>query len=318
MLKTRITKKLIVVALLCSGSAFAQEYPTRPIRMIAPEAGSGADICARLVAQAISAGVHQQVIVDNRGGNVIYPIELLVNAPPDGYTILFFSNAMWMAPLLQKVPFDPVKDLSPITFAMNTPAVLAVHPSTQVHTVADLIGLAKRRPGDLNYAGGGFGSANHLAGELFKSMAGIKMVYVPYGGSGSSLTAVLGGEVSIVFATSSSVIPYMKAGKLRLIGVTSAKPTELAPGIPAISATVPGYEASVKFALFAPAKTPTAIIERLNAEIVRYVKNPQNRDVMIKAGAEPVGTTVQQLAQMINTDMTVMGKVIRDSGIKVN
>lgn len=315
MLRKMLTLCAMSLAALTSQ---AQDYPVKPIRMIAPEAGSGSDILARMIAGAMAASFKQQVVVENRGGNIIVPIEMLIGSAPDGYNLLFFSNAVWMAPLLQSVRFDPLKDITPITLAVSSPAVLAVHPSMPIKSVSELIALAKRRPGEINFAGGGFGSANHLAGELFKSMAGINLAYVPYKGSGGAITATLSGEVSALFTTVSSVLPFLKTGRLKVLGVTSAQPTDLAPGVPAISATVPGYEAAVKFAILAPARTPAAIVERLNSEIVRYVKNPQSRELLLKAGADAVGTTSQELSNMMKSDMTIMSKVIKEAGIKVN
>ena len=308
----------ICMLLICAGIARGQEYPSRPIRMLAPEAGGGADFLARLVAQGLSNGLRQQVIVENRAGSVVIAVDALMNAPADGYTILFYSNSLWVQPYLQEVRYDPLRDLAPITLAVSNPNVLAVHPSLPVRSVAELISLAKRKPGELNFAAGGFGSGNHLAAELFKYMAGVNMVYVPYKGAGPALSAALAGEVSIVVATTTTVAPFIKTGKLRALGVTSAQPSDLAPGLPTVAAAVPGYASTLTFGVFAPARTPVAVIERLNREIVRYVKSAETKEQFFKAGAEPVGNSPEELAAYMKADMALMSKVIKEAGIKVN
>lgn len=298
------------------GISFAQNYPVKPIRIVMGQAGSGIDMVARVIAQGISAPLGQPVIVDNRAGTVA--VEAVAKAPPDGYTLLFFGPTAWLAPfLLDTVPYDPVKDLSPITLAVTSPNTLVVHPSMPVKSVKELIALAKARPGELNYASGAAGSSNHLAAELFKAMAGVNIVRVAYKGVPLALNAVIGGQVEMSFPDAGTGSPHVKSGRIRALAVTSAKPSALAPGLPTLAGSgLPGYEAQLILGMFAPAGTPAALINRLNQEIVRVLNSADVKERLFNAGMETVGRPPEQFAATIKTEMAKWGKLIKDAGIR--
>jgi len=302
---------------LSGGVVCGQDYPHKPIRIITNAAGGGSDFIARLIAQGISGPLGQPVIVDNRSGGLIQS-EIVSRAPPDGYTLLVAGGSILILPLLQKTPYDPMKDFSPITLATKEPAVLAVYPSVAAKSVKELIALAKGKPGELNYGSGGTGATNHLAAELFRAMAGVNIVHIAYKGSAPLLSALIGGEVQLAFPSAPSVAPHVKSGRLRALAVTSAEPSALAPGLPTVAASgVPGYESASLTLLFAPAKTPDAIINRLNQEMVRFLKTPEAKAQLLISGAETVGSSPQQLADTMKAEMDRMGKVIKDAGIKL-
>ncbi len=294
-------------------------YPAKPIRIVTSAAGGGNDFMARIMAQAVSGPLGQQVIVENRGGSSIIPGEVVVNAAPDGYTLLFASSSLWLAPLLQKIAFDPLRDLAPITLIDRSPNILVVHPSLPVRSVKELIALAKARPGEINYSSTGIGTSTYLASELFKAMAGVNFVHIPYKGSGNSLNALLSGEVQLSFATATSVGAHLKAGRLKALGVTTAEPTPLLPGLTTVAAAgLPGYEAASTDGMFAPARTPAAIIERLNQEIVRAINRPDIKEKFLNTGVDMIGSTPEQFAAAIRSEVTRMGKVIKDAGIRAD
>ena len=299
--------------------AHAQNYPVKPIRIVTSAAGGGNDYMARIIAQAISGPLGQQVIIENRGGSSVILGEVVVNAPADGYTLLFASSSLWLAPLLQKTPYDPLRDLAPISLVDRSPNILVVHPSLPAHSVKELIALAKARPGEINYSSSGVGTSAHLAGELFKSLTGVKMVHVAYKGSVGSLNGLLSGEVQLSFATTTSVSPHIKAGRLRALAVTTAEPTPLLPGLTTVAAAgVPGYEAASTDGLLAPAKTPAAIITRLNQEVVRALNRPEIKDKFLNTGIDLIAGAPDDFAAAIRIELTRMGKVIRDAGIRAD
>ena len=306
-----------LAVLLLGATADAQEYPTKPVRIVASEAGGGGDFIARLVAQGLSSVLGQQVVVENRGGGVIAG-ELVAKSPPDGYTLLIYGNTLWLLPLMRKqVPYDPQRDFVPVTLAGRATNVLVVHPSLPVKSVKDLIALARARPGQLNFSTAAPGTMNHLSGELFKSMAKVNMVRVSYRGSSSALIAILSGEVQLMFASAAPVKPHIQAGKVRPLGVTTATRSTTYPDLPTIAESgLPGFEAVSAHGIFAPAKTPDAIIARLHQEIVRVLQRPESRERFASIGAEPIGSTPNQLTAEIKAEITRMGKVIREAGIQ--
>lgn len=245
--------------------ALGQDYPNRPLRLVSPGPGGGADFVARFVAQGISGPLGQQVVVENRPAGVI-PGQIVSKAPPDGYTMMVNGNSFWIAPLMRDgVPYDPMKDFSPITLAVSSPNILVVHSSVPATSVKGLIALAKARPGVLNYASASAGGSVHLSAELFKYMAGVNIVRISYKTSGTSVNSLLGGEVDLMFANAPPVMPHVKAGRLRALAVTTLKPSVLLPDLPTISgAGLPGFEVASVYALFAPARSPAAIVSRLN------------------------------------------------------
>ena len=313
-----------VAAIIAAGAVFAgagtaagQAYPNRTIRIVTSSPGGGSDFTSRLIAQGISGPMGQPVIVENRGG--IIPVETVAKAPPDGYTVLL-SASMWVAPLFQPdLPYDPIRDFSPITLAVSTPNILVVHPSLPIHSVKDLIALAKSRPGELDYATGTTGSASHVAAEKFKSMAAIKMVRIPYKNAGPAITALIGGHVQLMFATAGSVTPHIKSGRLKALASTSPKPSALLPGMPTIAASgLPGYDANTLFGLFAPAKTPGEIINRLNQEMVRFLGRPETNEKLLSVGVEAEASTPEQWAAMVKSEIAALGKIVKDAGLRAD
>ena len=305
----------IGMMVLGAGMVFGQNYPNKPIRIVASAAGGSGDFAARLIAQGLSGALSQQVVVDNRGG--VIPGEIVSKAPPDGYTLLIDAASFWIGPLLQETPYDPVKDFAPVTLTDSAPNVLVVNPSLPVKSVKELIALAKARPGELNYGSSSTGSSPHLAAELFNMMAGVKIVRVPFKGSGPAVISLLGGQVQLMFATAGSVAPHVKSGRLRALAVASLQPSALAPGLPTIAASgVPGYEAVAFEGMFAPAKTPVAIIDRLNQEIVRVLNRAEVKERFFNAGVETVGSTPEEFAAAIKSNVAKWGKLIKEAGIR--
>jgi len=294
--------------------AAQQSYPTKPIRVVTTEPGSSLDLTARYVAQGISGPLGQQVIVDNRRVN---SIEIVAKAQPDGYTLLAYGSPIWIMPMLREVTFDPVKDFAPITLAATSPNVLAIHPAVAATSVKELIALAKSRPGALNYGSSVTGGTPHLAAELFKSLAGVDVVRVAYKGVAVAVTDLIGGQLQMMFPVVPSAIPHVKTGKLRALAVSSAQSSALAPGLPTMAASgLPGYELVAVYGMFAPARTPVALLERLNREMVRGINTPEMKAQFLIAGAEVVGSTQQAFAAFIKADMARMSKVIKDAGIR--
>ena len=308
----------VVCMVLGAGMVWGQDFPNRPIRIVAPEVGGSGDFAARLVAQGLTAGLGQQVIVDNRGGSYI-PQLIVAKAAPDGYTLHVNATGFWIGPLLRKAPYDPIKDFAPISVMTSSSNVLVVHPSLPAKSVRELIALAKAKPGELNYATGLSGSSSHLAGELFKHMAGVNFVRVPYKGNGPAVIGLIGGEAQLMFPSSTAVRPHLKSGKLRALAVTSAEPSALVPGLPTVAAAgLPGYESVGRTVILAPAKTPAPIIKRLNQEVVRVLKQPDVKEKFFNTGVETVGSSPEQLAAMAKSEMTRIGKMIKDVGIKAD
>jgi tripartite-type tricarboxylate transporter receptor subunit TctC len=313
----RLSVRLVPLVLtFTAAQVIAQTYPARPIRIVTAEVGGANDIPAREIAHKLAAPLGQPVIVENRSG--VISIETAAKAVPDGYTVLFIGSAMWLAPLLRdKVSYDPVKDFSPVTLAVSSPNILVVHPSVPVNSVKDLIALAKAKPGALNYASGSAGTITHLAAELFKAMAGVNIVRIPYKGGGPAIIGLIGGQVQLMFASAGSVTTAIKSGKVKGIAVTTAKPSVLAPGLPTIAASgLPGYEAATPYGMLAPAKTPPAVIQRLNREVVRVLNDQELKERLLNGGAETVGNTPEQFAATIRSEMKMWGKVIKDGGIR--
>ena len=302
---------------LGAGELAAQAYPSKPIRLITAAAGGSSDIYARIIAQGITDGLGQPIVVDNRTN--LLAVEAVVKAPPDGYTLLCSSETMWIRTLLDKVTYDVVADFLPISQFVREVNVLAVHPSLPAKSVKELIALAKAKPGALNYGSGPRTSGTHLGGALFVSLAGINVVHVPFKGTAQSVTALMGGEVQLMFPSPAQVMPHVKAGRVRALAVTSAEPSVLVPGLPTIAATgLPGYEATSMSGVFAPAKTPAAIINRVYQEMARLTARQDVKERLFNAGAEVTGSSPEQFAAAIKADIARLGKVIKDAGIKAD
>lgn len=318
MRKGRFVAMMLAAGTLMPGSGVVsgQDFPSKPIRIITSAPGGGSDFAARLIASSLTPGMGQQVIVDNRGGGIIAP-EVAVKAPSDGYSLLYYGSTLWLLPLMRdNVPWDVIRDFAPVILTVSTPTILTVHPSLPVKSVKDLIALARARPGDLNYALGATGSANHLSAELFKAMAGVNIVRIVYKGQGPAILALMSGEIQTSFAVAASVQPHLKSGKLRALAVSSAKPSALFPGLPTVAASLPGYEAVSPSGIFAPAKTPEAIINRLNQEIGKVLARTDVKEKFAVSGVEVVGGSPQEFAAKIKSEITYMGKVIKEAGIR--
>ena len=308
---------LLAAGMMVAGAVSGQTYPGQPIRVVTSDVGGGNDLMARQVAQALAVALGQPVTVDNRAAGLA-PGEIVSRALPDGYTLLLYNNTLWIGPLLQNAPYDAIRDFSPIAELARTPNVLVVNASSPAKSVAELIALAKAKPGALRYGASGTGAGNHLAGELFGAMAGVKIVPVNYKGIGGAVKDLMAGELQLMFPTAVSATPHVKSGKLRALGVTSAQPSALMPGVPTVAASgLPGYEALTIFAAFAPAATPRAIIDRLNQEILRFLGSADTREKLFSAGVEATGGPPEQLAATVKSEMVRMGKVIKDAGIRV-
>lgn len=303
------------------GMVSGQSFPNKPIRVVTSAAGGSIDFVARLIAPGLTSSLGQQVVVDNRGGaGGIIAIDTVAKAPPDGYTLLIYNNGMWTLPLMTSVPYDAVKDFSPITSTAVGPYILVVHPSVPVHSLKELIAMAKAKPGELNYGGGGPGSQNYLAAELFKFMAGgLKIVNIPFKGGGPAVVALLGGEVQLMFASAASVTSHIKSGRLRALAVTTVEPSPLLPGMPTVAAAgLSGYEVVSIYGMFAPAKTPAAIINRLNQEIVRALGTADVNQRFAAAGMNVVGGSPGQLAAKMRSEISEMGKLFKEANIRAN
>lgn len=302
--------------LLAAGAASGQAFPTKHVRIVTSEVGGLNDLTARVIAQSLSPALGKPVIVENRG---LVAVDIVAKATPDGHTVLCFANNFWLLPFLQdRVKYDPLRDFSPLMLAVTAPNVLAVHASVPAGSVAELVALGRARPGTLNFGAGAIGGTPHLAGELFKSMAGINIVRISYKGTGPALTALLGGETHMMFATPGSVDPHVRTGKLKALAVTSRAPSALAPGLPTMSESgLPGYEATAMIAFQAPAGTPAAIVTRLHQEIAKVLNLPESRERLAAAGTEIVASSPGQLMQIMKAEMPKWEKVIRQAGIKL-
>jgi tripartite-type tricarboxylate transporter receptor subunit TctC len=317
-------KVILIVAALVIGpasSGVAQVYPTKPIRFIVPfPAGGGADLWTRVIGQKLSEAWGQTIIVDNRGGaSGIIGTELASKAAPDGYTLLMGTTGTHAtnAVVFSKLPYDSIKDFAPVSNFVDTPFMLVVHPSVPVKSLKDLIGFAKARPAQLNYASFGNGSSAHLAGELFKSMAKLDIVHVPYRGGAPAMVDLVGGQVSMMFNLLPAVLPHIKTGRLRGISVASAQRVKQATAIPTFAeAGLPGLEAGSWYGVFAPAGTPGAVIAKLHSEIVSMLKLPDVQQRLATEGGEPIGNSPAEFAAQVKSDIAKWSKVARESGIR--
>ena len=307
----------LAALLLAAGPGGAQEFPTRPVRIVASQAGGGGDFISRLLAQGLTSAFGQQVVVDNRGGGVVAG-DVVAKSAPDGHTMLIYGNTLWLLPLMRKhMPYDPYRDFLPVTLAARAVNVLVVHPSLPVKSVKDLIALARARPGELNFSTAAPGTINHLSGELLKSIMKLDMVRISYRGSPSALNAVLSGEAHMMFSAAAPARPHIASGRVRPLAVTTATRSPTYPELPTLAeAGVPGFEAVSIHGVFVPARTPDAIVRRLHQEIVRVLRAPESQARFAAIGAEPLGSTPEEFAIVIKEEVERMGKVIREAGIQ--
>lgn len=310
----------LCLAFHAPGIALAQDYPNRPVRLVDPYVpGGSTSVVSRAIANKFQELTKQPLVVDNRpgaGSNV--GSEIVAKAPPDGYTLLIGTSSLAINPALYRsMAFDPIKDLAPIALLIRTPNVLAVHPSLPVNSVGDLITHARANPGKLNYGSSGNGATNHMGAELLKGMAKIDMVHVPFKGGGDALTALLSGQIQVLFNPASTLVPHEKSGRLRLLAVGASRRVE-GLNLPTVAESgLPGFESGVWFALFAPAGTPAPIVAKLNSDINLILKDKQVADQLLAAGFQPLGGTPDELKQVLAADTRRWATVVKDAGLKV-
>ena len=306
--------------LLTVTAAQAQPYPSRTVRLVVPfAAGGSTDIIGRTVGQKLNEMWGQPVVVDNRpGGSTVIGTDVVAKSAPDGHTLLVTPAPFTIVPsLIAKLPYDPAKDFEPITLINTTPLVVVVHPGVPAKSVKDLIALAKARPGTINYGSSGSGGSNHLAGELFNALAGVKMVHIPYKGNAPALTDLLGGHVDLVFNGLTSAMPLIKTGKLRALAVTSIKRTGSLPDMPTLDELgLKGFQAVAWNGLSAPARTPKDIIAKLNADVLKVVRSPELAERLRAEGSDPVGNSPEQYAAFLRDEIAKWSKVIKFAGVK--
>jgi tripartite-type tricarboxylate transporter receptor subunit TctC len=309
--------------MLCASltAAHAQTYPSKPVRIVVGFPPGGAtDVVARTISQKLGETLGQPVIVDNRAGAASnIGAELVATAPKDGHTLFLGTVSTSINPsLYKKLAYDPLRDFAPVSQVTATPFVMVVHPSLPARSVKEFIALARTKPGELNYGSAGSGSGAHLFVEMFAAMAHVKLQHVPYKGAAPATTAIMSGETIFMFENIVTTLPLARAGKVRALGVTTASRSAAAPEMPTIAeAGVPGYDANAWFGIFAPAGTPQTVINRLNAEIVKIVKLPDTRDRFLALGAEPAGSTAEQFGAFFKNEVAKWGKVVKESGARV-
>ena len=303
-------------------SAFAQSYPSKAIRLIVPfAAGGGNDNIARLVGKRLTDSVGQPLVIDNRpGAGGVLGAELAAKSAPDGYTLFLGgvgSHAL-NPNLIEKLPYDPIRDFAPVILLARAPLILVVHPSVPARTFAEFVAYARNNPGKLNFASNGNGSSAQLAAVMFDSMAGAEMVHVPYKGLAPALTDLLSGQVQLMFSSVVAILPHIRAGKLRALAITGEKRMASLPEVPTVAESgFPGFEASSWYGILAPAGTPRQIVVKLNAEFLKALEQPEVRNSLIADGAEPVGDTPEQFAAYIRSEKERLGKLIRDAKIRL-
>jgi tripartite-type tricarboxylate transporter receptor subunit TctC len=311
---------LLLAAAACALPVQAQKYPAKPIRIIVPFAPGGPnDILARLVGQRLAEAWGQQVIVDNRpGGSTMIGSELAAKAAPDGYTLLMVSTSTAVNPSLQpKVPYDTLRDFAPVIQLVSSPNVLVANPSLPVRSVRELVALARARPNEIAYGSGGVGTATHLGGALLCLLAKVSMTHVPYKGDAPASIDLMGGQIAWMFGTILPVMPHIKAGKMRAIAVSSTTRAPSLPDVPAVTETLPQFEATAWYGIFTQAGVPADIVAQLNGELARIITAPEMRERLARDGTESVGNTPEQFAAYFKASMAKWARVIREANIRI-
>ncbi len=316
LLRCVLSSGLVGIVVAATALVSAQDYPSKPLRIVTGAPAGGADIVARLVAQSITGPLGQAVVVDNRAGTTSG--EIVSRAAPDGYTLLVAGSSFWVEPLFRKSSSDPLRGLAPVSLLAISPNVLVVPVSLPVKSVKELVDMAKAKPGVLNYASGTLGGSPHVGGELFKAMAGVDIVGIPYKGTGAAITDLMGGQVHLMFAAANSVSAHIKSGKLKALAVANAKPSALFPGLPTVGASVPGYDSGGATAMFAPAGMPTAATRRLTREIVSALEQPDVKEKFFNGGTETVASTPEQLADRIKSETARLNKIMGDGRLRTD
>jgi len=307
-------------AICATALAQQQRYPVKPIRIIVPYApGGGADVVARVVAQKLSETLVQPVVVDNRGGGGgTIGSETAVRATPDGYTLAFVSGAYSTMAALHKLPYDPVKDITPIVMVGEASSIAVVHPTVPIKNVKELVAYARANPGKLNYGSGGTGGFSHLIVALFELTAGVRMTHVPYKGTGPALNDLLGGQLQLIFGSTPSTAPHVRSGKLRGIGVTSKERSSALPDVPPIAETVPGYYAPLLYGMWGPKSLPREIVALWNREVVKLLQTPDMKDRLTNAGIDAAGGPPAQFRDALSADIERWQKVVKAANIKAS
>ncbi len=308
---------------LAPAPATAQAWPAKPVRMVVPfPPAGGTDVIARVIGPRLGEALGQQVLIDNRAGaNGNVGTELVARAAPDGYTVLLNGGGTLAVnpSLYSRLPYDSVRDFAPVSMVALQPSVLVVHPSVPARSVSELITLARSRPGQLNYASSGSGSLAHLCAEVFKRMAKIDMLHVPYKGAGPSLADLLAGQVHLIFASSPSVMPHVRNGRLRALGVTTAKRVRATPEVPTIAeAGLPGFELTGWYGLLAPAGTPSPVVNRLNVDLVKTLNVADVQEKLVDQGLEVATSTPREFADFLKAEIAKYARVVREAGVKVD
>jgi tripartite-type tricarboxylate transporter receptor subunit TctC len=308
------------ITCVSAGMAYAQPYPSKPVRIVVPFApGGGTDVIARYLAAGMTESLKRQVIVDNRAGaNAIVGTEIVARAPADGYTLLFVSSPHSVNPsMYAKLPYDTLRDFAPVAMVASSPYFLVIHPSLPVRNVKELVALARKQPDQILYGSGGSGSSAHLTAELFNQMAGVKLREIPFKGAGPALIGTLTGEVALVFGNALTVKPHIESGRLRALGIASAQRSKSAPDLPTISeAGVPGFRSDAVLGMLAPARTPRAIIDTLNAESHKVMRQPDSVEAMRRMAVDIALSTPEEFGQLIESEMQRWSKVVRALNLK--
>ncbi len=306
----------VLAVVLGVGSASGQQLQAnKPIRIVTSGVGGGTDFVARQLAAGLTTNLGQQVLVENRGSSVV-PGEIVSKASPDGHTLLITSGGiLWVLPFFQQVPYDAVKDFAPVALTATFPAVLAINGALPVNSTKEFIALAKAKPASMNYVMTAEGGSAHLASELFNHMAGVKIMAVGYKNTATAISDLISGQIQMFFSAAGPMMPHVKTGRLKVLAVTSAKPSSLVPDVPTVASVVPGYEMEAVYCLFAPANTPAAIINKLNQEVVKLLNQPDAKSKFLAAGIEPAPSTPAELGALRKADIARMAKLIKDAGI---
>ncbi|MEQ1773950.1 MAG: tripartite tricarboxylate transporter substrate binding protein [Burkholderiales bacterium] len=320
-MKASFAAALVLTPLSAAAQSDTANYPSRPIRIVVPQSpGASTDLTARLIAQKLTEAFRQTVVVDNRpGAGTISGTEIVTKAAPDGHTLLVVASSLTINPsLYTKLPYDPVRDFTPVTQLSKFPNLIAANPSFAAKTLNDLIALAKAKPGTINYASAGTGTGTHMSAELLKQMTGIDIVQIPYKGGGPAAIAAIGGQTQMIIGTSVGLLPHVRSGKLRAIAMTSPKRSAIAPEIPVVAESVPGYDHEPWNGLLAPAKTPMPIIAKLNTEVARILSTPDVKKIFSNEGAEAVGNSPEAFAAIVKAETAKWAKVVKTAGIRID
>jgi len=297
------------------GAVSAQSYPQRPIRVVAPQAGTSIDFMLRSITPYLAENLGQPIVIENRA---LVGVEVVAKSPANGYTLICYTNPMWLMPLFQETSWDALRDFSPISLLASTPSMLVVNPALPVKTVKDLIALARARPKELNYASGSTGSATHIGAELFKAMAGIEMVRINYKGTAAALTDLMSGQVQVMFPSAGAATQFIRDRRLHALGVASPEPSVLTSGLPTVASSgeMPGYESRTLTAIFAPVGTPQAVVARLNEQFVHVLNRPDTKERLFNNAIEVIGSTPQELAATVKTEVATVGKLVKEKGLR--